>query len=121
MSILPQQPAAVISARPTAIRWHIVGLLLAFSFMSWFNRVSMSMAYDERIKGQFGISEEAIGWVYSALLIAYMACMTPGGWLADRFGSWLALALMGLGSAFFCAMIGVVGWVTHTASQVFIG
>jgi MFS family permease len=47
--------------------------------------------------------------VYSAFLLAYMVCMTPGGWLADRFGPWLALVLMGFGSGLFGVCTGLIG------------
>ena len=71
---------------PTQVRWRILALLLGYSFMSWFNRVSMAVAYDENISKQYEITTTQIGMVYSAFLLAYMVCMTPGGWLADRFG-----------------------------------
>src|SRR5438067_13376498 len=98
--------------RPGWLRWQIVAILVAYSFMTWFNRVSISVAYDERIKDQFAdastgqpaISEEQIGLVISAFLFAYMVCMTPGGWFIDRFGPRLALIGMGLGSALFGAL-----------------
>jgi MFS family permease len=90
-------------------RWGVVGLLMAYSFMSWFNRVSMSVAGTERIMGQYGISPTAMGVVYSALLLAYAVCMTPGGWLIDRRGAWLSLVVMGLGSAFFVGLTGAAG------------
>ncbi len=96
--------------RPTSVRWAILALLLAFSFMSWLNRVSMSVAYDERIRDELHLSATAIGYVYSALLFAYMLCMTPGGWFVDRWGSRWALAIMGLGSALFVALTGAVGF-----------
>jgi MFS family permease len=98
--------------RPTVVRWRILALLLAFSFMSWFNRVSMSVAADERIMKQFTISEEQMGVVYSALFFGYTIFMTPGGWFADRFGGWRALLFMGLGSGLFTALTGAVGWYT---------
>jgi MFS family permease len=91
------------------VRWHIVALLVSFSFMTWFNRVSMPVAYDERIQEQSGIAPEDIGYVYSAFLFAYMLCMTPGGWLIDRYGPWAALVVMGFGSALFGALTGVAG------------
>jgi MFS family permease len=74
----------------------MLAVLLAFSWMSWFNRVSMSVAYDEHIRNELGISALAIGYVYSALVVACMMCMAPGGWFADRFGTRLALTVMGL-------------------------
>jgi ACS family D-galactonate transporter-like MFS transporter len=103
----------------TWVRWRVVSLLLAFSFMSWFNRVSMSAAYDERIKDELGISEGAIGAVYSVFLFAYMLCMTPGGLLADHIGPRWALALMGFGSALFCALTGAAGMLALSAAGVF--
>src|SRR5262245_28025767 len=76
------------------VRWRIIVLLMALSFVSWFNRVSLPVAYDERIKDQYGIAETAMGTVYSALLLVYMLCMTPGGWLTDRFGARWSLGIM---------------------------
>ena len=105
-------------SQPTSVRWRIVGLLLAFSFMSWFNRVSLNVAYVAQIKTELDISEEAIGAVTSAFLFAYMACMTPGGWLADRFGPWLALVVMGLGSGLFGFLTGSVNWLAQSTAQI---
>jgi MFS family permease len=95
-------------------------LLLLFSFLSWFNRVSMPVAYDEAIKDQLEISEEAMGYVYSAFLFAYMLWMTPGGWLADRWGGRLALTFVGFGSALFGMLTGVVGWLPLSILSVYL-
>jgi ACS family glucarate transporter-like MFS transporter len=111
---------ALEGARATGVRWQIVGLLMAYSFMSWFNRVSMSVAGTERIMGQYGIDPTDMGLVYSALLLAYAVCMTPGGWLIDARGPWAALLLMGLGSGLFVILTGVVGWVFATAGAVWL-
>lgn len=102
-------PSFADEVTPTWPRWQIVGLLMAYSFMTWFNRVSMSVAYDEKIKDEAGISPEDMGIVYSAFLFFYMVCMTPGGWLIDRFGPWVALVVMGVGSALFGALTGTAG------------
>jgi ACS family glucarate transporter-like MFS transporter len=106
---------------PTAVRWHILFLLMAYSFMSWFNRVSMSTAADLRIMKDFQITETQIGFVYSALLFAYALCMTPGGWMADRYGAWIALVFMGFGSALFCGLTGLVGFESPTAVLEILG
>lgn len=95
--------------QPTWVRWRIVALLMALSFVSWFNRVSLPVAYDDRIRDQYAISETAIGWVYSTLLFVYMLCMTPGGWFTDRFGARWSLGLMGLGLGLFVALTGATG------------
>jgi sugar phosphate permease len=95
--------------RPTAVRWRILAILLAYSFMSWFNRMTMSVAYNEQIAPQLGIDKETMGGVFSILVLAYAFCMIPGGWLADRYGPWKALIAMGFGSALFQAATGWVG------------
>src|SRR5262245_35560178 len=89
--------------------WRIVALLVSFSFMSWFNRVSMAVAYDTKIGAEHGVSEEAIGTVYSAFFLSYLVFMTPGGWFIDRFGPKQALLIMGLGSGLFGALTGLAG------------
>jgi MFS transporter, ACS family, D-galactonate transporter len=105
--LAPMKPGP--AGRPGWVRWHIVALLVGISFMTWFNRVSMSVAYDEQIKDLYGVSPEAIGTVYSAFLFAYMVCMTPGGWLIDRYGARAALVVMGFGSAVFGALTALAG------------
>lgn len=96
--------AAEPNRSPGWAAWRIVALLTAFSFMSWFNRVSMAVAYDTRIGPDLGVSEEAIGTVYSAFFLSYLLFMTPGGWFIDRFGPKRALLVMGLGSGLFGAL-----------------
>lgn len=99
------------SARASVVRWRVVGLMMAASFISWFNRVSMSVAGTERVMEEYHLSPTQMGFVYSALLFAYAGCMTPGGWLIDRHGAWAALTLMGFGSALCIALTGAVGLV----------
>ena len=91
----------------------MLGLLMALCFVSHFNRASITSAGDERIMRQFGITPERMGVIYSAFLVVYTAFMVPGGWFIDRFGTRVALACMGVGSALFCAVTGGVGlgWV----------
>ncbi|MFN8709862.1 MAG: MFS transporter, partial [Planctomyces sp.] len=95
--------------RPTQVRWQIVGLLMGFAFLGHFNRVSISVAGSEVLTREGGISNEQMGWVYSAFLIVYTAGMLPGGWLIDRLGPRIALTAMGLGMGFCVVLTGVLG------------
>jgi MFS family permease len=94
---------------PSRVRWGVVAILMAFSFMTQFNRVSMAVAGDRRIMGQYGLSPVQMGQVYSAFLLTYTLCMAPGGWVIDRIGTRAALAGMGFGSALFVALTGAIG------------
>lgn len=111
--IHPAVGAAV--ERPTWVRWRVVALLFAFSFMSWFNRISMQAAGDIRIRAEYGLSETAFGTIITAFFAVYTLAMIPGGWFVDRFGPWRALVLMGFGSALFGALTGLPGLVLGDA------
>jgi sugar phosphate permease len=106
----PDLTNAVADQRPSNVRWRILAILFAYSFMSWFNRVSMAVAGDEYLMDYCGISEDEMGLLDSAFLLPYAICMTPGGWFTDRFRPWLALVIMGFGSAIFGALTGMVGF-----------
>ncbi len=112
--------AGPAAERPTWVRWRIVALLMAFSFVSWFLRVSMPIAGDDRIMEEYGVTESQMGDVYSIFLFTYMVCMTPGGWFIDRFGPKAALAVMGLGLAVCAALTGAVGFVATTAAGLWL-
>jgi MFS family permease len=58
---------------------------------------------------QFGISEQLMGAVYSAYLVAYTLMMTPGGWFIDRFGSRASILIVGIGSALCVGLTGLAG------------
>jgi ACS family glucarate transporter-like MFS transporter len=84
-------------------------LLMLLVATGHFNRISMSVAGTERLIPQHGISPTAMGWVYTAYLIVYTLCMTPGGLFIDRFGPKRALLIVLGGSAVFTALTGLAG------------
>jgi sugar phosphate permease len=95
---------------PTNVRWRIVLLLVAFSGLGYFNRNSIAVAGAERLMKEFSIPEDQMGAVYTAFLIAYTACMIPGGWVIDRIGPKRALMLMGFASAVLVPMTGLTSY-----------
>src|SRR5262245_11727115 len=97
------------AASPTSVRWRIVAILMSFTCMNHFNRIAMAVA-KESVQQDFDLSDVQMGTVFSSFLLAYTLCMTPGGWLADRFGPRKALLLMGFGTAAFVALTSVSGY-----------
>jgi MFS transporter, ACS family, D-galactonate transporter len=104
--------------QPTSVRWRIVGLLMALCFISHMNRVSISVAADERLMQQYAISEKQMGVVYSAFLMVYTLFMIPGGTFIDRFGPRLALSVMAFGSGIFGAITGFTGLMFAAGAQI---
>jgi ACS family D-galactonate transporter-like MFS transporter len=97
--------------RATKVRWLIVVMLMGFTFLGHFNRVSISVAGNERFTGPDGMSHEQMGFVYSAFLLVYTICMLPGGWVIDRLGPRLALTGMALGMGLCVVLTGALGWL----------
>lgn len=116
---VPPAPRASASELPSSIRWRIVLLLMALSFMSWFNRTSMTVAADLRIAEQFGFDETRMGAVYSSFFVVYAVLMIPGGWFTDKYGPSRSLFLMGLGTACFVALTGVLGLLALSAAMFY--
>jgi ACS family D-galactonate transporter-like MFS transporter len=94
----------------TQVRRLILALLMGFTFLAHFNRVSMSVAGSEKLIGPDGLTKIQMGWIYSAFLIVYTLLMLPGGRIIDRFGPRLALTGMGLGTGLCVVLTGVLGY-----------
>jgi len=89
-------------------RVSVVVLLFAFSLISYFDRTIMSIAGPQLMK-DFVISPTQMGAIYSAFILGYALLMIPGGYLSDRLGARLTLALMGIFSAVFTGLIVLAG------------
>ena len=86
----------------------IVLLMFALSVLSYIDRTAISIAGPTLIK-EFGFSETQMGSIYSVFILSYALFMFPGGWLADRYGPRLILALTSMGAALFTAMTAFAG------------
>ena len=56
----------------------------------WFMENDMSIPA-RTIRGELGISEQAMGWIGSAFFASYALLQLPSGWLSHRLGSRRAL------------------------------
>lgn len=86
----------------------LIALLFALSGMSYFDRVAISIAGPDIMK-EFHLPEIQMGYIYSAFLLSYTVLMTPGGWLADRFGGRLVLLVSALGAGVFTGLTALCG------------
>jgi ACS family D-galactonate transporter-like MFS transporter len=121
VSGLQQRPEdAEGSYQPTNIRWLIVAMLMGFTFLGHFNRVSITVAAKAKFIGPGLLSEIQMGFVYSAFLWTYTLCMLPGGWVIDRIGPRLAMGGMGLGLGFGVVLTGALGWSGLPIAGLFI-
>lgn len=90
---MPQ--SALPRKRPTGVRWTILAILFALSFVAYLTRYNVSIAA-EAMMPDLGISTIQMGWIFSAMLIGYTLFQLPGGVFGDRFGPRRALSVIAL-------------------------
>jgi len=74
------------------LRWLIVGLLFVATALSFLDRQVLSISI-LKIQTDLNISDVQYGWVNTGFLIAYALMFTLGGWLIDKFGTRIGLAV----------------------------
>src|SRR5215472_7416102 len=88
--------------RGTRVRFFLAFWLFVLSGVAFLDRTNISIA-GLQISGEYGLSNQRLGWVFSAFLIGYASFQLPAGWLAARFGPRKVLTL------------GVLWWGVATA------
>ena len=74
-------------------RYLVVTVLFVLSLITYIDRVAISSAKDP-IASELSLSDADMGWVFGAFALGYAIAQVPGGWLADRYGPRLALAVV---------------------------
>lgn len=86
-------PPENASPRPSRTRWLVLLLISLMYMITYMDRTGISIAAPAMSK-QFGLSQTALGVVFSVFLWAYALGQIPGGWTADRFGPRLVLLVI---------------------------
>jgi ACS family glucarate transporter-like MFS transporter len=97
---IPASPIHTVPPSPR--RWLILGLLFAISVVTYIDRVNISVTARQMMPA-LGLTEQEMGFVFSAFVFGYALFQIPGGWLGDRWGIRLVL------------MIALIWWSCFTA------
>lgn len=76
---------AIPVLRRTRIRFLLCFWLFILSAISFLDRTNVAIA-GPQLSHQFGLSNQRLGWVFSAFLVGYALFQIPAGVLAVRFG-----------------------------------
>jgi MFS transporter, ACS family, glucarate transporter len=71
--------------KPTRVRYGVMAFLCALSFLTYYDRVCMMRAQDD-IQRDLLLSDDQLGYVFSAFFLAYALFEIPSGWFGDRYG-----------------------------------
>lgn len=77
---------------PTHVRYNVLLLTFCITFMMYADRAVMG-SVTPAIMREFHVDKIGMGWSTSAFNWSYALFQVPGGWLADRYGPRLVLAL----------------------------
>ena len=97
----PRRPAG------SGIRWRILALLVAASFVGYVLRSNMSVA-GERMMDDLGLSQVQLGLILASFAWGYTIFQLPGGVLGDRLGGRKALGLIVVAWGVLNMLTGVV-------------
>jgi sugar phosphate permease len=78
---------------PTKTRWLVLLLISLMYMITYMDRTGISIAAPAMAK-EYGLTQTAIGIVFSVFLWAYAIGQIPGGWFADRLGPRLVLLII---------------------------
>ncbi len=81
-----------MSRRPTAVRHEVVGIATVMAVLLYLDRNCLPFAAIY-IKEDLHLTDVQLGWVISAFYLSYALGQVPAGWLTDRCGARLMLAL----------------------------
>jgi ACS family glucarate transporter-like MFS transporter len=97
--------------------WPLVAMLSATATAGYICRVNISTAGALFMK-EFGLSQVAMGRVFSAFLLGYALFQVPGGAMADRWGARRVLSLAAWAWVALTALQAATGWGRWGASVV---
>lgn len=86
--------------RPTRIRYLVVLVAMFAAVLLYLERVCLSVA-DVYVREDLRIGKTQMDWAFAAFFIAYAFGQVPSGWLSQRYGPRLMMALYMLGWSVF--------------------
>src|SRR5262245_16536575 len=113
-----QAPALVtteVTARVSRLRWAILALLFAATVLNYVDRQTLSILASQ-VQKDLGIDDVGYARIVQAFLIAYALSYLGAGWVTDKLGAKLTLALF-LGWWSLANM--ATGWVRNAAQLGF--
>jgi ACS family glucarate transporter-like MFS transporter len=109
---MPAPPA--ITARATHARYWVIVFAVTLAIIQYVDRVCISQAAP-LISRDLQLSEQQMGWVFSAFTLAYALFEIPAGYLGDRIGPRRVLLRIVLWWSFFTV---ATGWMRNLWSLI---
>ena len=96
------------SCQPTRVRFAVLGGACALAVVTYIHRVGFATASAE-MRGPLQLSDQHLGMLMAAFMVAYGLFEIPWGYLSDRLGVRIVLAVVILGGSVLTAVLPLVG------------
>jgi ACS family glucarate transporter-like MFS transporter len=101
-------------------RWGILSLLFAISAVTYMDRVNISVTARQMMPA-YDLTDQDMGYIFSAFVFGYALCQIPGGWLGDRWGARVVLAGALLWWSLFTALTAIAATLPFAAAVGTVG
>ena len=102
------------------MRWAVLALLFAISFVAYLLRMNISVAA-KFMMPELGISEIQMGWIFAAFAWGYAIFQFPGGVFGDVVGPLRALTIITLFWVVLTALTGLIpGQIVSSAGGILV-
>ncbi len=110
-----------LEARPTRVRYGVIGFAVTLAIITYFDRVALSKA-SGTIRADLHLTKEQMGWVFAAFAGAYSLFEIPSGYMGDRQGPRRVLMRIVLWWSAFTALMGITfNFASIFLTQLFFG
>lgn len=77
--------SSTVNGRRLRVRYFLAFWLFVLSGVAFLDRTNISIA-GLQISRQYGLTNQSLGWIFSAFLIGYAGLQIPAGWVSARIG-----------------------------------
>jgi ACS family glucarate transporter-like MFS transporter/ACS family D-galactonate transporter-like MFS transporter len=95
-----------VKVGPTWVRWRVLVWLTLAAALAYLCRNTVGVA-ESTIRDDLGLTLRQSGWFMGAFFWTYAIFQVPGGWIAHRWGTRLALAVFALGWGIASILLGL--------------
>lgn len=101
------QTGVLLEARPTNVRYQVLGWACALSMLTYIDRVCIKQVEPEMSR-DLNLTQQQFGWIFGAFGLAYALFEVPSGWLGDKLGPRRVLSRIVIWWSIFTALTGLV-------------
>lgn len=101
-------PATAPDSPPSHVRYEVVGLATGMAVLLYLDRFCLSFI-EGFIREDLGLSKIQMDLLFAIFFLPYALGQVPAGWLSDRFGARVMLAIYILGWSLFTGLMGLAG------------